>query len=400
MAGRDGGADDAPLAGGDEAVSNVVRGPRKDTGLSPKTLGLLGLAVAVAVGLLGWWQPWRSDPAVPEPITATSSTTTSSTALPPGSPVAPLTGIAVPEQEAVGLLRPALIAKIDGAREAMPQWGLDNADMVIELRVEGISRYLAVWHSNPVTEVGPVRSARTSDPDLLALFGRPLFSYSGGNAGVLSKLARSEWFQDVSHDAVPRAYRRQPERPAPHNLVADPLQLWDRSDEPLVFPAPLFVYRDADEPPPGEPVPGLEVSVGSAARFIWDGDVDGWRRWAHGIAHDSVGGGQIHPANVVVLDVDYVRSAADNRSPEAVSVGDGAAWVFSGGTMQKGIWSRPDLGSTWDLRDMVGDPMTLEPGSTWIVLADSAPEVQSAAEAEALLAETPEQAGTPPPAPG
>ncbi len=363
-----------------------------NTDAKRRKLALAGLGAVLILSLVGWWGPWRSDPPSAEPVSATSSTTTTTTVPPVSAVVAPLTGLPVSDDAAVRLLRPALVAKIDGALEAMPQEGLDSADVVMEVRVEGISRYLGVWHSAEVQEIGPVRSARTTDPDLLAMFGRPLFAYSGGNSGVLSALRRADWFQDVSHDAAPDSYSRSRSRRAPHNLMADTAGLWARSAEPLQFPGPVFTYRAADEPAPGEPAAGFEASVQSGARFAWDAEIGGWRRWAYGIAHESTVGEQIAPTNVVVVAVDYVTSPADRASPEAISVGSGPAWVYSDGSVQVGTWSRPDRNAGWDLRDAAGNPMTLDPGRTWVELADAAPRALGAPEAEALLASAPRPA--------
>ena len=185
---------------------------------------------------------------------------------------------------------------------------------------------------------------------------------------------------------MPDAYRRERSRRAPHNLLADPQALQDVAEEPFGLPVPLFSHRAAGDPVPGVPAAGVVVSVGARATFVWDAGVPGWRRWAHGTAQLDADGEQLAPTNVVVLEVGYVPSAADDRSPEAVSTGGGAARVYSDGAVQEGTWSRSGRSSVWDLRTAEGAALTLRPGTTWMVLADRAPEELSAGRAEDLLA--------------
>ena len=87
--------------------------------------------------------------------------------------------------------RPALVVKVDNAWGAWPQSGLNEADVVFEILVEGISRFAAVYQSESAGLVGPIRSARTSDLNLVAMLNRPLFAWSGGNQGVQSALGAS-----------------------------------------------------------------------------------------------------------------------------------------------------------------------------------------------------------------
>jgi len=337
---------------------------------------LAGLVAMVAVAVVGWWGPWRDTSEPSQQSAARSPTTTpgaTTSVVVPNGPVAPLTGVPVSQADAARLLRPALVAKVDASAEAMPQIALGRADVVLEVRVEGISRYLAAFQSQDVHDIGPIRSARTTDPDLLAMFGHPLFAFSGGNQGVLRRVRASDWIQDVSEDAAPAAYHRGRDQPAPHNLIADAPTLWSMARDPVVVPTPLFAYRAAGSPAPGVPTAGIAVSVGSDARFAWDEQRRGWLRWAFGTPHADDSGTRIAPTNVVVLQTNYVASPADNRSPEAVSVGFGRAWVLSGGRMVEGIWSRADRTQPWTLRDAAGAPMTLEPGTTWVELADGPP---------------------------
>ena len=79
----------------------------------------------------------------------------------------PLTGMPITDPALAA--RPALVVKIDNHPDARPQSGLNQADIVFELLVEGITRYALVFGSTLPTTVGPVRSARSSDIDLLVV---------------------------------------------------------------------------------------------------------------------------------------------------------------------------------------------------------------------------------------
>ena len=317
--------------------------------------------------------------------------TTTSIVLPSGTE-APLTGLVVPDDQLDLLARPALAAKVDNHPRALPQWGLSDADVVIELRVEGISRFLAVFHSRDVGDIGPIRSARTSDPDLLAMFGHPLAAWSGANPATRELMRSVEWIQDVSADRLPDAYRRDDRERAPHNLVLDASEAFAAADDPIRIPTQIFEYRDEGEAPGGEAVAGFRVNVGlSVAEYRWDQERGGWLRWSDGDAlHDADDDGgdgpQVAPTNLVVLETDYGVSESDASSPEAVTVGEGRAWVFTDGHLLRGRWSRQDRTAPWALVDDGGAPIRLTPGTTWVAMPGSGtePAVLTADEAAAL----------------
>ncbi len=108
----------------------------------------------------------------------------------PAGPVEPLTGVPLDGEPALD--RPALMVKLDNHPQARPQIGLNQADQGIELLVEGITRLALVFHTSDSDPVGPVRSGRSSDPDLAANYGMPLFAWSGGNATVRAEVRQGE----------------------------------------------------------------------------------------------------------------------------------------------------------------------------------------------------------------
>lgn len=353
---------------------------------------VIGVAVAaVALGAVLAFVLLRGDEE-PEPAPTSTTTTVTTTTQPPTGPVAPLTGLRVPEDRASLLERPALAVKVDNHPNAVSQWGLADADVVLELQVEGISRFLAVYHSQDVGDVGPVRSARTSDPDLLAMFGRPLTAWSGANPATTSIMRSLDWIQDVSVDRLRGAYRRVDLRRAPHNLVLDARQAFAAADEPAVVPTPLFTYRDEDELPEGEPVPGVSIGVGlSRSEYVWDEERAGWLRWSggeplHAAPEGDRAGEQVAPANVVVLETSYGRSAADPRSPEAISLGEGRAWIYTAGRLVEGRWERHERTQPWTFTRPDGSPVLLTPGTTWVAMpaVGSAPELLTAEAAAGL----------------
>ncbi|MGH3781751.1 MAG: DUF3048 domain-containing protein [Pseudonocardiaceae bacterium] len=168
-------------------------------------------------------------------------------------PVSPFTGLPT------DLGAPVLCVKIDNASVARPQSGLELADLVYVEPVEGgLSRLLSVFQSRVPPVVGPVRSSRASDVELLANFGRPALAFSGAAAEVGALVAHAP-ILDVSAIARAGDYHRDRRRPMPHNLYGDANLLRQGGAPPRDIG-----FRFGPPPPGGRPVPGTEVRYSAA----------------------------------------------------------------------------------------------------------------------------------------
>jgi len=264
--------------------------------------------------------------------------------------------------------RPALAVKIDNVSVARPQEGINQADVVYEELVEaGLTRLVAVFQTTGARSVGPIRSARTSDPPLLEGFDRPLFAYSGANRGTRRAVAASQ-LTDIGYDTATSLYWRSTSRRAPHNLFSATDRLWGKYPERDEIPKAPFAFRTVlDElHPSAEPVAGVFVDFGHAEiDYAWNGE--GWERTHNGDAHSDSDGVRVAPPNVVIQFTTYGTSSADSRSPEAQTVGSGEAWVFTDGHVVRGRWERPDQSRPAALV-AEGRPIRLTPGRTWVAL--------------------------------
>jgi hypothetical protein len=131
--------------------------------------------------------------------------------------VAALTGEPI---EAGSLSRPSLGAKIDNHPSARPQVGLDEADIVFEELVEGgITRYVAVWHSVLPAEIGPVRSVRPMDPEIVSPFGG-VFAYSGGQVRFIQAMQEAPVYNAIhGQPDTEETFYRTSAKVAPHNVL-------------------------------------------------------------------------------------------------------------------------------------------------------------------------------------
>lgn len=120
-----------------------------------------------------------------------------------------------------------LAVKIDNVSAARPQTGLDAADIVYAEQVEGgLSRLMAVFATEFPETVGPVRSARESDLELLRQFHEPTLAFSGAQGKLLPLIDRAPLRAETPEDAED-AYFRGDEKPIPHNLYLRPDELID-----------------------------------------------------------------------------------------------------------------------------------------------------------------------------
>jgi hypothetical protein len=301
------------------------------------------------------------------PTTTEPATTT--TAAP--APTWPLTGLAITDPTDLAPLRRALVVKIENTPAAVPQSGLSQADIVYEENVEGVTRFAVVFHSQTHDPVGPIRSGRTQDVNLLESLNHPLFLWSGGNPGVTRAINSSELVNlSPSTANGPAGFYRDSSRSAPHNLYASSTKAWAAAPEGLSAPPPQFTYLAAGAAPTG--LPGTEADLkmegGLTVNWTYDEASGRYLRNQRGKAHKDSDGVQISAENVVVLHVDYKPSPVDAKSPEAQTTGTGEVWVFTKGLVAHGTWSRADEHSPWTFTDDSGAPIALSPGNTWVEL--------------------------------
>ena len=271
----------------------------------------------------------------------------------------PLTG------EVLGAPRPALVVKVDNV-DAEPQSGLNQADLVFEEIVEGqATRFAAVFNSMEANPVGPIRSARTQDVDLLQSLNDPALAYSGANEGVNAALQAAGF--ELLSEGNPGFFRRD-DRPAPHNLYANIAALWPQLTS-SGNAVPAFEYVAPGTEVAGTPVTFAEMMVGSYdVRWDWDATQRLFLRSQLGSPHE-LADGQASANTVIVLVVPYGTSPAGG-GPEAQTIGTGAAVVYTAGQKIEGTWTRQSATEPFHL-EAGGQPILIAPGRTWVELVDA-----------------------------
>lgn len=325
----------------------------------------LGIAVlmAVAVGTVGCTSASSTPSASPTPEYVSSYET------PAPVVYAPLTGVAV--DDPATLAHPSLAAKIDNHWDARPQVGLEATDLVIEELVEGgLTRYVVVWHSNVPAEIGPIRSIRPMDPDIISPFGG-VVAYSGGQLRFVALMQQTNVYNAIHGQSDTEAVMfRTKAKAAPHNvLVKAPELLAAHAD--LGAPPQQYAYADdlagATATREGQPMAGVDLVFGGSAHpsWRWDAASGRWLRLQDGAVDTDSNGAQLSAANVVIVRVPISN---DGGVPKTELIGSGEAWVLSGGGMVHASWSKSDRAAPIRLVDDTGAVIRLAPGNSWFEL--------------------------------
>ncbi len=280
------------------------------------------------------------------------------------APTSPFTG------EPVASLGRVLIFKIDNVPQARPPTGLAEADIVYLIPVEGgLSRIMAVFSSRYPPVVGPVRSARADDLELLRQFGRPAFAFSGAQPKLLPVVEHARIVN--LYAGVTRGYFRSAARIAPYNLYARTRELLAQAGG--ASRARGIGFRFGPAPPGGTPTASFSAGYPAASfTFRWSAASGRWLVWMDGAPARDAADGRLGGPTVVVQYVKVVTSRFKERGvrpPYAQTVGAGRALVLRDGRAYQARWSRPaaDGGTAFTLPD--GHPMPFARGQVWVLLA-------------------------------
>lgn len=313
-------------------------------------------------------QPSTTAPSVSTPtVTATAKPTPTPTPSPTGPPRHPFSG-----RTSGRLAGPVVVVKIDNVAPARPQTGLGAADLIYLEPVEsGLTRLAAVFSSTLPRLVGPVRSARASDVELFAQFGRVAFAYSGANPGVQRIVAAAPLY-DFDEVTGGSAFRRSARRPRPHNLYVDPVALLRRA--PGASRAHDVGFRFGAPPPGGRRVTSVTTRWQRAqAEFRWSGSARRWLWSMDGVPQTTTDGVRVGASTVLVQYVTVTpsrfRDVTGARSPTIRTVGSGTGLLLRDGRAWAVQWSRRTAvaGTRWTIG---GANAALAPGQVWVVLMD------------------------------
>ncbi|MER5181175.1 DUF3048 domain-containing protein [Streptomyces sp. NPDC002896] len=267
---------------------------------------------------------------------------------------------------------PVLAVKIDNVRPARPQTGLDAADVVYVEQVEGgLSRLMAVYATRLPSVVGPVRSARETDLELLRQFDRPTLAYSGAQSKLQPLIDSAPLVAVPPGKAPSGAYFRSRDRVAPHNLYLRPEAL---KTEPQAGGLASTGFRFGAAPEGGKATTERKVRFPAAGfTFTWSAEPKKWLVTMDGTAARTAEGKRLAASTVVVQYVTVRDSRFHDRwgnvSPFSETVGGGKAVVLRDGRAYDARWERPSAEDGTEFTTAEGKPMTFAPGQVWVVFA-------------------------------
>ena len=292
--------------------------------------------------------------------------------------MSPFTGLELPPEIWLKRPRRVIAFKIDNNLNARPQSGLQEADSVMEILVEGgMTRFLAFYMDRSSTYVGPIRSARPTDPTLVRPYGGILV-VSGATAGLIPAIR--ELGVPVLEEVRSPTMFRIANRNAPHNLYADTELVREYIDERgFLFNQevlPLYNFGN-DQSKWLSGSNRLTIKYSEFTTVIWklDGEeysrfiVDGYSPSDEAVSHNFTtidGYTDILKTSTVVVIQGPLYNDEVTTLPSVLTVGVGPVTIFHNGKYIEGTWRRNDINDSFEFLDLDQNKIQVPPSKQWI----------------------------------
>lgn len=311
------------------------------------------------------------NPAVPsvvlprlEPVTASAAVTPPVKKTEPSvkkpEPVKPVERVEVVKPAAIapageGFMRP-LAVMIENHNKSRPQTGLDQADMVYEMPVEGgITRFMAIFNKLP-ENLGPVRSCREYFIDR-AIEVDALYVHCGASPlGYAYISKRGIKSIDEIKNAPP--FYRDDTRKAPHNLYSKGPSLYEYMSERVPMrlkDQPVMFKKIGDVKPGTEAGQSIKIKYHGNYTLEINYEDGAYQRYMNNELHiDRITQKPLR-AQTVVVQVAAMKTVDKIGRQEISFIGSGTAWIMDRGLMTKVTWHKETPRSLTSYRDMSGN---------------------------------------------
>jgi hypothetical protein len=281
----------------------------------------------------------------------------------------------------IGIDGPILVVKIDDTRAAHPQAGLEDADVVYIEQVEGgLTRIAAVFSSKIPAVIGPVRSARISDIEILEQFGRVAFAYSGAQKKLLPVIADANLENLGAQRQSREIYSNDPLRNAPTAMMLQAQTLMQKVKEQQL---PVAISKSvgwnfAESFDTGTAIASAKVSwPANSYDAVWSAIENRWLLSHSGVPNLAASGVHLGASTFVIQIVSITPSEYGDKfggvTPFTATVGSGRGYILRDGKYIAALWDRatPNVGTTW--KTTSGEEIPFAAGQIWIALTDREP---------------------------
>lgn len=276
---------------------------------------------------------------------------------------------------------PILVVKLDDTRSAHPQIGIEEADIVYIEQVEGgLTRLAAVFSSKIPQRIGPVRSARISDIELLAQFGRVGFAYSGAQSKLRPVLESANLINASAERNSATIYTTDPTRVQPYAMVLRADLLLDslKSKGVKLEESKSVGWKFGDAPSGGEVVTDIRLSwPASSYDAHWSEEEGRWLLDHVGTPNLADSGVRLGASTLVIQKVKITDSIYKDKvggvTPFSPTVGTGEGYIARDGKVFKAVWNRPTEGSGTKWTTVDGAEISFQNGQIWVALMDKEP---------------------------
>lgn len=303
--------------------------------------------------------------------------------------VDPLTGLVVTDPGLLNRRPIAIKVNIVPRSSNRPPWGLSLADIVYDYyHNDGYSRFHAIFYGSDANLVGPIRSGRLLDYDLVHMY-QSIFAYGSADSLINQRLLNSDFSNRLilegNTSACPptTAYPLCRYQPNTYDfLLGDTASL-------SAYVTSLGVSNgrqnlDGMTFNPMMPTGGVQgqqvyvrYSGDNYTRWDYDPSSGSYLRFQDNVYDtgqgeeytpltDRLNDQQISAANVVVILArhEYYQQPP-NEIIDILLSGTGPAYAFRDGQMFQVQWNRPTTNSVLSLSYSDGSPFPFKPGSTW-----------------------------------
>lgn len=281
----------------------------------------------------------------------------------------------------IGSDGPILAVKIDDTSAAYPQAGLEDADIIYIEQVEGgLTRLAAIFSSKLPEVIGPVRSARISDLEILEQFGRVAFAYSGAQRKLLPVIAEANLENLGAQRQSPKIYTTDPVRRPPTAMMLQAQKLMANVAEaqlPIAISKPVG-WSFGKKPDTGTAISSVKVSWPAHSYVAnWSQVEKRWLLENKGRAKLSASGVHLGATTFVIQIVSITDSIYRDKgggvTPYSLTIGTGKGFILRDGRAITATWSRPsgEQGTTW--KTLAGEEIKFARGQVWIALTDKEP---------------------------